>query len=409
MVNSASNRRVRYYGVLSALAVLVMISGCTLRGADNGVNTDGPPIVSIIAPAAEVSYADSAHINIQIAVSNAGEDIARVEIALDGTNLETIASPNPSGRAVFGIGRTIPAPAPGAHSIDVAAFRSDNTASSPQSVAFSVVDRSTVSIIRSELEPTVTPTQVVLPTATESQEQPSTTDNQPTTAPEPTDVPASATPSVPTARSTANINVRSGPGTVFDPPVGAFRENDTAEILALNTNGTWIKIRRGTSGEGWVLASLVEISGSTAGLPREAGPPTPILATATPIASATPAVTNNLVAINPFIDPPNPQCGQDFRTGITIRNDGSANLSTGLTRIEIRRVSDNQVIRSSGDALIAVNLPPGGTHTVAFTFNVDVFVNEDQRVVFIADANNQVAETIENDNQTGVTYRLPSC
>jgi hypothetical protein len=72
-------------------------------------------------------------------------------------------------------------------------------------------------------------------------------------------------------------------------------------------------------------------------------------------------------------------------------------------------VADGQVIRSSGDALVAVNLPPGGTHTVAFTFNVDVFVNEDQRVVFIADVNNQVAETIENDNQTGITYQLPSC
>jgi hypothetical protein len=408
MANSASNQWVRYHITLAVLAVLVMMSGCTLRGADGGIDPDGPPVVNIIAPLAETSYAVGANINIQVAVSNAGEDIARVEIAMDGATLETIASPNPSGRAVFGIGRTIPAPAVGAHTIDVAAFRSDNSASSPQSVAFAVVDRSTVSIVRSEPEPTSTPTEVVQPTATESQAQPAT-DTEPTTAPEPTDVPASATPSVPTALSTANINVRSGPGLVFDPPIGAFREGDTAEILSLNSTGTWIKIRRGTTGEGWVLASLVEISGSTAGLPREVGPPTPIQATATPIATSTPTVTNNLVVINPYMDPPQPQCGQDFRAGITIRNDGSGNLSTGMTRIEIRRVSDSQVIRSSGDALVAVNLPPGGTHTVAFTFNVDVFVNEDQRVVFIADVNNQVAETIENDNQTGITYRLPSC
>jgi len=431
------------WSIMLSLFLLVILPACTLttNNDDETTTLEGAPIVNIAAPADGTTYADGVAINVQAAISRAGEDIERVVIGVNGADVETVAAPNPTGLTDFSLARTIPSPGMGSHIISVTAFRTDGSGSQAATVNIDVVDGSLVVIPRSvslDVEPETTPEPVVEEPVTEEpavDEEPAPTEEQvtepavdeepepteeevtepdptaipePTDEPEPTNTPLPPTPSIPTAISTDNINVRSGPSVAFDPPIGAFREGDRAEILATNLDGTWLKIRRGASGEGWIFRNLVNIEGDLVGLPREAGPPLPPTAVPATAVPPTSAVTNNLVPINPFIDPPVPQCGQDFRTGITIRNDGSASGPTGQTLIEVIRVSDGQVLASSG-MQPSVDLPAGGTHTIAVTFNIDVFINEEQRVRFTADANNQVTETIENDNQIGITYTLPPC
>ena len=85
-----------------------------------------------------------------------------------------------------------------------------------------------------------------------------------------TSLPPSATPNVASAYFPQSTNVRPGPGTEYTPPIGAFAQGQSTQILALNSRGDWYKVRYG-SGEGWVASALVETSGDIASLPHEFG------------------------------------------------------------------------------------------------------------------------------------------
>jgi serine/threonine protein kinase/uncharacterized protein YraI len=113
-----------------------------------------------------------------------------------------------------------------------------------------------------------------------------------TITPTPTLTPTN-TPVVPTVFFSETMNVRSGPGLEFDPPIGSFRQGETTEILAVSLDEEWLKVRfeDGEDGVGWVFAPYVEIDGDLSKLPTDAGP-----ATATPIATDTPRPTNTRAA-----------------------------------------------------------------------------------------------------------------
>ncbi|GAB4511856.1 MAG: hypothetical protein OHK0046_10510 [Anaerolineae bacterium] len=404
-----------------ALVILILaVAGCSLPTSvnnDEQTTISGAPEVRIASPLPNATFLEGVAVNIQAAVTNAGEDIDRVEILVEGVNIATLPSPNPAGAGVFNVTQTWVAPEPGTYTISLTAFRAGGTSSAPATVTVNIISQAEDTPTPTETAP-VDPNSLPPAGATSASDGAATnapavepTAAGPTETPRPTDTPAPTEPTVPIARFVNGINVRSGPGTNFNPPIGQFTANQEAEVLALNLDGSWLKVRYGT-GEGWVFANLVEIVGDIASLPREAGPPTPFptntpLPTAIP-ATATSAVTNNLVPVEPFINPPQPNCGQPFTVGVTIRNDGSGNLNTGLTRIQVVRVADGQVIRSSDTALVSVPLAAGGTHRVTFTFTIDVFVGETHRVEFIADVNNEVPETIETDNRISVDYPMPA-
>ena len=61
---------------------------------------------------------------------------------------------------------------------------------------------------------------------------------------------------------------------------------------------------------------------------------------------------------------------------------------------------------SSGLALVPVTFEGNGSHTVEYTFTIDTFIGEQQRIEFIADANNEVAESNEVDNRNSIGYVL---
>lgn len=85
---------------------------------------------------------------------------------------------------------------------------------------------------------------------------------------------------VPLAIAGRAVNVRFGPNVAY-PAIGILREDESAQVIALNLDNTWLKILYGDS-VGWVSASVVTIEGDTRDLPREAGPVLPIPITRAP-------------------------------------------------------------------------------------------------------------------------------
>jgi uncharacterized protein YraI len=119
------------------------------------------------------------------------------------------------------------------------------------------------------LVPTLTSTHTLVPVS--STPLPSTDTPSPTE----TLVSFTETPSVPIATFNQGVNVRSGPGTEFNPPIGSIPAGQTAEILARTPIGDWYKVRY-VNQEGWVAAQFVTVSGDVSLIPVESGPPTPI-------------------------------------------------------------------------------------------------------------------------------------
>jgi hypothetical protein len=397
--------------LLWVIALLVM-AGCTLPDpdeatADSEENIGGAPVIYIAAPLANSTYLEGIDVNIQVQVSNAGDDIARVEFFVDSVPIAALQSPNTANAPVFSLTQTWPARGIGAHTIAVTAFRNDGTTSDPASVRINVTVRT---------PQTSTDDIGIIPPATIDQPVPTigpvivpTSDNTASTA-QPTGILATNTPGVPTAFFNRTMNVRSGPGLNFAPPIGSIPQGETMEILGTNLNETWLKVSF-NAGVGWVYAPYVDVTGNLTALPHEIGPPTPY-PTATPPPTVTPAPTAaavNLTVVDHFVNPPVPQCGQDFTVGMTIRNESDVSTMTGLALIQDVHKASGTVNDSSGGGLVSITLGPRGQHQVALTLNVSTYVNEVHRIEFIADVNNEIVESNESDNRQAVEYTLPPC
>lgn len=130
------------------------------------------------------------------------------------------------------------------------------------------------------------PTAVNNITAPNANPQPAQVGAAPSLTPEPaTQAPAAAPPSATscTAQLTANspVNVRSGPGTVYDA-IGALTTGQTANIDGRNTDNSWwyIVFPSGPSGHGWVSASVTTATCNPTAVAVVVPPPTPVPPTA---------------------------------------------------------------------------------------------------------------------------------
>jgi len=79
-----------------------------------------------------------------------------------------------------------------------------------------------------------------------------------------------------------NVNLRKGPGTVFDPPINLIKKGEVVSPEGFAPqgfpDGVWIFVTRTETGEkGWISAdaSLVDCNIEISGLPVVAAPPTP--------------------------------------------------------------------------------------------------------------------------------------
>lgn len=414
MSASAFPARARHLLALLGLVALLAVTGCTLPASDIERETaiDGPPLVSIAAPRPNASYLEDVPVNIQASIANAGADIDRVEVSVNGEVIASQPQPNANGAPVFSITQVWPAASVGSYTIGVTAFRADGTASDTASVSINVIS----------------PAPTDIPAEDDATDEP--TDEQPpadpptpvpTDPPPPTEIPATATPDRTTALFTTGINVRSGPGTNFNPPIGQFAANSTAEVLSVNLDGSWLKVRFG-SGEGWVYRPLVEVQGSLDGLPREAGPPTPVPPPPTAVppppvqpppqdpAQPPPAASQaNLTGAQPSIQPNPPVCGQQFTVLVNFVNNGSEPTNGPATvRFENVHVASGSVEQSFERQLPVMQ--PGQDHVEGGPFNITTYVNEEHEIRVTIDPNNQVPESNTADNRLTARYTLqPGC
>lgn len=394
------NRQMRRFSRLLLLVAALLLGACNLnQGQVTTLTITGDPAVTLRSPLPNATYLEGVPVNIVANVSNAGADIDRVEVLVDGAIVATLPQPNTTGAASFSLSHGWSAAGVGAHSIDVVAFRADGSSSAPAPVNITVVNRA------AQNEPTATNTNnpALLPSVT-----PRTTSVQATVAGDQGgDNAASATPSTPTASFGQSVNVRRGPGLVFDPPIGAFAQGQTTEILAVSTGGDWYKVRYG-GGEGWVFASLVQPSGNLNNLPREAGPAPPTAApSAIPLPTATPVpqTSANLVAGIVELNPAQPTCAQTINIGFDVANLGSqATAASSTVSVQDVRVADGSVQATTVGGFPVIE--PNQTFRVNMALTVSTWYNEDHRIILIIDQGNAVPETNETDNRREVTYRL---
>jgi hypothetical protein len=141
---------------------------------------------------------------------------------------------------------------------------------------------------------------------------------------------SSPTPCVPTVVANSPINVRSGPGTAYDPPIGSLVQGGSAGVAGKSDDGTrwYIDFPAGAGGHGWVSGSVVTASCIPTSLAIIAAPPLPTAKPPTPTEPPTEVPT---VVAKPDLyvseytwSPVPPHMGNSFHVRVGAYNQGNA-------------------------------------------------------------------------------------
>lgn len=272
---------------LIGLLLLIMTTGCTLSlvGSSDADNTPTPavlpgqPQVQILPRLENATYREGVLVYILATVSNAGANIARVEVLVDGIIVAQRDNPNVMNETTFTVQETWLATGTGERTITVVVSRANgergedsikilvtNEGLALAPIVTETTNPNVVTVV--ENTPQVIPTSQALAVPTIGGEA----TLAPTTAPTETVI----DPNAPKVIADAPANVRRGPSRDFEPPLGVLQAGDSAPILAQNEAGDWFKISY-QGGEAWVFGEVVRIEGDITNLPRESGPalPTP--------------------------------------------------------------------------------------------------------------------------------------
>lgn len=154
------------------------------------------------------------------------------------------------------------------------------------------------------------------------------------------------TPSVLTATvNTSRLNVRSGPGTNYEPPIGQLVRGDQAPVIGANADSTWYVINyRGA--QGWISADLVTIFDPASlrlSLPIVPAPPTPTPGP-TPIGP-----DPDVVIVTANLSVPQPEPGVAFTANVLVKNQGGSATGSFV-------VATN--FRPDEAAVVSVTVPP---------------------------------------------------
>ncbi len=414
MMRSALPRKRRFPNPVGLIAML-LLTACNLNATvqqNTNQPISGEPQVRIASPLPNATFLEGVPVNIQAQVTNAGADINRVEVAVDDAIISTLSEPNTSGAPVFSVVETWTAAGVGTHTITVTAIRGDGSTSAPQSVTVNIVTQggqqpSANNNSNSNDNQTGSGGNDNTSSGNDNNTQATNTPSEPINTPPPSDTPqpqATDTPSKPMASFTTGVNVRRGPDTLFEPPIGSFAANDTAEILAVNTTRNWYKVRY-YNGEGWVFANLLSVSGDVANLPVDPGPPVPTITPIppTPIpATPVPQTNVNLVAGNIRTDPEQPTCKQTYNIYFDVANLGTTASAGGTINVED---SSNGLVTRTQGAFPAIQ--PGQTLNIGpIPLTVDTNFDAEHVLALIIDPGGQIAEINEGDNRGEKRYTL---
>ncbi|MCB0209578.1 MAG: PKD domain-containing protein [Anaerolineae bacterium] len=131
---------------------------------------------------------------------------------------------------------------------------------------------------------------IITPGETVPQPTPGSSNDVIVISPDPEITRTPPAPTVAQLTTTANLNVRSGPGTDYDI-LGVLLLGQSAEIIGRNAEATWwqVKYPSATQDFGWVSAQFVQAS-NIANVPIVTAPPAPTPVPATPTATPEPGV-----------------------------------------------------------------------------------------------------------------------
>ena len=85
-------------------------------------------------------------------------------------------------------------------------------------------------------------------------ESPTSTEGEDAVAPAPEPQPTATDPNSYQAYATTNLNLRSGPGTSYDP-IGGVSADESITVLEEDSN--WLKVRLSDGSEGWISGGYV--------------------------------------------------------------------------------------------------------------------------------------------------------
>lgn len=409
-MNSGEATRVIRAPCSMFIALVLLLSACSL-GVPSAeiapVEFSGPPVIRIASPLPDQTFLSGATVIVQARIENAGPDLARVTMLLDGVVLGEKQDPNPIGASVVPVTIDWPTSRPGQYEITVAAERGDGSGAS-ESVSISVV------LPSADEETQEAPESVAVGSPAEGTDEATVV-----TSPEESAVPGaegpvvSATAPLPdsppalSSRSVAAViakpsNLRRGPGTSFEL-VGSIAVNQEVVIVAVNPGRDWYHIRYGAQGDAWIYSELVSPSGDLAGLPVESGPAPAEPATAPPAAGGV-----NLVIAGIRLEPENLVCNQAGRVTVSIRNAGTEDTSTGgWIAIEDTIPGRAEPVARSGPANPFPTVRSGETITaMPVNITVSAYTEELHRIVVSVDSGGHIAETNENDNSDYKEYTL---
>jgi len=257
---------------LFVISILLLLLAACLPG-----RAPSKPTVTIVAPAPGAQLEAGKETVVQAtATDKAG--ILRVELWVDGTLANTVSVPSGQAQPSFLASFTWTPSSPGSHTLEVRAYNVKGAMSAPTAVIVNV------------------------------------TGAVAGVTPPPTSPAATPPPGVPYVVATANVNIRSGPGTAY-PVLAVLKAGDRAKVTGKSPDGGWWQVEYppGTGGRGWVSAAYTTPY-NTGGVPEVPPPPlptptsappteTPVPPTATPVP---PTATPVPPTATPTSPPPGP-------------------------------------------------------------------------------------------------------
>lgn len=249
-------------GVVALVLIILGMAAVTAYFLLQGRNAAETqiPVVVITAPVEGSQVTPGQPVTVQATASDPS-GVRRMELWVSGAKIAETASPVSQGQPTLTGSMQWTPQAPGSYTLEVKAYNVANRVNEPRSVTVNAAAGAS--------------------TAT------------PTSTPEP----GTPTPTVPTSpmlTALTDLNVRVGPGTLYDL-IGLLPAGGKAEITGRDETREWwqIKTQLGPEGRAWVIANP-EFSETinTDALPVVPAPPTPTgTPTDTPTATATPTNT----------------------------------------------------------------------------------------------------------------------
>lgn len=342
----------RIKAIQRALILIALIcAGCNLgfTGEPAPASFEGAPVIKIASPSPNQIFLAGSTVIVQARVENAGPDLARISVLLDGALLGEKLNPNETNAAVLPLTLDWPTSNTGEFTISVLAERGAGASA-----------REDVRIL------------VVAEAGGES-------------APAAAATPAIAADIAVAGTMLQPARIRLGPGATYDL-VGNLDENQEIAIVAVNATQTWYRISYDDQADAWVYAEFVSAAGDLAQLPVAAGPPLPA------------AGGVNLVLEEVWIAAP-VVCGQQSIVQARIRNAGADETqSVAWVIAEALLASDGSALIEDPPPAYLNTLEPEEEITVELLLTLTARAGEEQFIRVVVDSGNHLPETDETDN-----------